>query len=108
MAADIQPWLSSLALVVSVAGTLYAWITARSRGNAEQIATLEKRVNKHDRQLDQVETTLQHLPSKDMTQRMELTLSEVRGEIAVLSERLQPVSSISERLQDFLLEQAKK
>ncbi|WP_018701414.1 hypothetical protein [Amorphus coralli] len=57
--------------------------------------------------LTTIEGDLKHLPDAHSAKRTEVALSEVRGELQVLSERLKPVAAISERLQEFLLEEAK-
>lgn len=57
--------------------------------------------------LTTIEGELRHLPDAQSAKRTEVALSEVRGELQVLSERLKPVAAISERLQEFLLEEAK-
>lgn len=54
-----------------------------------------------------IEGEMRHLPDAHSAKRTEVALSEVRGELQVLSERLKPVAAISERLQEFLLEEAK-
>ena len=57
--------------------------------------------------LTAIEGELRHMPSADSYQRTEVALEALRGQMEVLSERLKPVSEISNRLQEFLLEEAK-
>ncbi|MEI2387483.1 hypothetical protein [Breoghania sp. JC706] len=57
--------------------------------------------------LTAIEGELRHMPSADSYQRTEVALEALRGQMEVLSERLKPVSDISHRLQEFLLEEAK-
>ena len=59
------------------------------------------------RRLDRIETNMSHLPDQAHAQRMEISLAELRGQIAVLNERMMPVAGIADRLQEFLLERAK-
>ncbi|WP_319774458.1 hypothetical protein [Breoghania sp.] len=82
------------------------------------IDTVSKRLEQHvddgaasrsgiaDR-LSAIEGELRHMPSADSYQRTEIALEALRGQMEVLSERLKPVSEISNRLQEFLLEEAK-
>ncbi|MEX2480216.1 MAG: DUF2730 family protein [Gammaproteobacteria bacterium] len=114
--ADIQPWVSTLALLISIGATLYIWLTAGTRNNAEQleklahdtrqeIGAVTKRVEECERRSDRIEVDMAHMPGRDTVQRMELTLTEMRGQMGVLNERLVPVAAIADRLQEFLLEQ---
>ncbi|WP_336802000.1 DUF2730 family protein [Kaistia sp. MMO-174] len=105
---DIQQALSIASLLAALGASIYTWLTTRSRVNETQIAALSDKAAEHDRRLDKVENDLRHLPDKDLTHRMEMTLTKMQGDMAVLNERLQPVSAIAERLQEFLLEQAKR
>lgn len=56
--------------------------------------------------LTAIEGELRHMPTAEAYQRNEVALAELNGHIAVLSERLKPVSAISDRLQEFLLDEA--
>ncbi|WP_051630412.1 hypothetical protein [Afifella pfennigii] len=58
--------------------------------------------------LTAIEGEFKHMPDAASANRTEMALVEVRGQLAVLNERLQPVAAISERLQEFLLEEAKE
>lgn len=53
-----------------------------------------------------IEGDLRHMPTAESYQRTEVALAELNGHIAVLTERLKPVASISDRLQEFLLDEA--
>lgn len=102
---DVHTWLAIAALAISIGGSLYIWLTSGSRANAEQIGDTVKRVEECERRCDRLEVDLRHLPDRDQVQRMEITLTQMKGEIAVLNERLMPVAAIADRLQEFLLEQ---
>jgi prefoldin subunit 5 len=54
-----------------------------------------------------VEEHIRHLPAADTTHRLEKSIVELQGQLAVVSERLRPVAAISDRLQDFLIEQSR-
>lgn len=105
---DLQPWLGSLALLISIGSSVYLWMTTGSRDNTAAIRKLDERLSVAEQHLVTISTDMRHLPNKDGMQRMEITLAEMNGKIAVLSERLQPVAAISERLQEFMLERATK
>ncbi|BAF88137.1 unknown protein [Azorhizobium caulinodans ORS 571] len=100
----------------------YVW-TYRSKAAADRVAALEKalgdkastgrlaaledRVDKVEDRTTTIEGDIRHMPSASQAQRLEIALSEVRGDLAVLNERLGPIGAISERLQEFLLEEAR-
>lgn len=66
------------------------------------------KVDKAEDRISKIEHELGHLPSRETVHRMELALSDMRGEMRALGEQLKPVAAISDRLQEFLLEQGNK
>jgi len=104
---DVQLWLSICSMVASLGTIIFTVLTRGSRDNSVAIRKVDERVLDLEQKVARMETDMRHLPSKDGIQRMEITLAEMNGKIAVLSERLQPVAAISERLQEFMLERAK-
>lgn len=123
---DLKEWLGILALAVSVGGTLYAWLTRSGKEAGEHVAKLElqikndlkdrdlalkdrdDKINSLEDRVSRLEGEINHLPDRDTVHRMELSLSEMRGDLKAMTERLVPVASISDRLQEFLLGQAHK
>lgn len=72
-----------------------------------------------DVQFAKVEEALKHLPDREQSHRMEMAIEKLSGQMSkmdaqlsgridALDERLKPVAAISDRLQEFLLEQASK
>lgn len=78
--------------------------SAEATSRAEADRQLGSIIADSARRIDRVENDLRHLPDKEVTHRMELTLADLRSEVAVLAERLHPVAAISDRLQEFMLE----
>lgn len=97
---DFKDWLSVFSIAVSLGTIVYAWLTRTGREAHDKVEKLEDRVSR-------LEGEFNHLPDRDSVHRMELSLSELRGELKAMSERLTPVSAIADRLQEFLLEAAK-
>lgn len=75
--------------------------------DAKFTLTIDK-LDKAEDRIARVEHELNHLPSRETVHRMEISLANLNGEMRALGEQLKPVASISERLQEFLLEQANR
>jgi hypothetical protein len=98
---DPDLMLKIATLAFAVGSAIYSWVSARNKATTEKVDQLERRMTK-------VEGDIEHLPDKDMSHRMEISIAEMRGEMRVLAEKLNPVAAISDRLQEYLLEQAKR
>jgi hypothetical protein len=89
-------------------------IEAEQRIRAEAI---NQRFAMQELQFARMEEALKHLPDREQAHRLELSMEKLAGRLEAMdqrftgrmeamSERLQPVAAISDRLQEFLLDQA--
>ena len=77
------------------------------RASDGRVSTLELRVDKVENRTTAIESELRHLPSRDQTHSMEISLQEMKGQLAVLTEKVGASASINQRLQEYLLEEAR-
>ncbi|WP_246721468.1 Clp protease [Rhizobium leguminosarum] len=79
----------------------------------------EKKLTEHDRRIQAIESEIKHMPDRETTHRIEMTMTTIMGRLdaqdavlagrfEALDERLKPIQAIGERLQDVLVEQAKR
>lgn len=99
---------SLISAVLSIGAVAYVWLTAGSSKNAETLTNHDTRLTNHAERLTKLEGEVQHMPGRDTAHRLELAIEALNGRLATLDERLKPVASIYERMQELLLEQAKK
>lgn len=73
-----------------------------------RLEVTELKVADHGSRLQTVENDMQHLPNREAFHRLELNMAGLSGHIEALKEQLKPIDTLSRRLQEILLEQAKK
>ncbi len=107
--------LASLALLGHLKGyfssgekTLSDKLTAIEKRMDERLAKAESKLVEYDRRIQAIEGKIKHLPDRETTHRMELAMSEINGKLNVMAERLKPIEAIGERLQETLMEQARR
>lgn len=93
--------LSAAGSISAVALSLYAAATAHNR---RDVAELRETSVDHEKRLTEVETTVKHLPDSDTVHELQLSMVEMKGQLAVIVERVAPIKAIAERLQESLLE----
>lgn len=110
-------------LLLSFVSVAYAIASSRGKAASERVSTLEGKLEKkaekdvvaalvgkvdilEDRN-SRLEGEMRHLPSREQTHELALALRDVRGELGVLTEKLKPISHTSERLQEWLIDEAK-
>lgn len=69
-----------------------------------QVAAIEKRLAATEASIITINAEMRHLPDREATHRLEVAIEKLDGRIGMLDERLKPVASISERMQEILLE----
>ncbi|MEX2126953.1 MAG: DUF2730 family protein [Xanthobacteraceae bacterium] len=104
MLQELQPYLSALIATVALAVSI---ITASKKALRDKMRWLADRIDVLEDRCTKIEGTLAHLPDKDSTHRLETAVTELQGQINVIAERVKPISSIADRLQEFLLEKAR-
>jgi len=113
----LAPWG---ALVLSIASFWYSIASSRSKENDEKIASMSKWIESkaskdhvevlHEKldlvenKVAVIENDLTHLPAKETTHRLELSISEMRTEMRGLTERMKPIAAMAERVQEAVLE----
>jgi hypothetical protein len=111
----LQQYGAVFALVGNVAVLLLATKFVTREAHAAALAERDGRLRLLG---DKVETTedristlegeFRHLPDRNSVHSINVSLEQMKGELKALGEQLKPVAKISDRLQEFLLEQAKR
>lgn len=100
---QIVPWLSATALIISIGGTVYAVLTARSKGNEARIGDVEKRLDGHRERIQSLEQELKHLPAKDEVHALQLSMTTIDGKVSTLTTSHDALLKSIRRIEDFLL-----
>lgn len=100
----LLPWLSGL---VGLASLTYTIVSNRGKAAEARVTMLETRIALQERLMTEVKGELEHVPGKDSAHRLEMSVERLEGRFMVLDERLKPMASTVERLQEFLLDQAR-
>ena len=101
-----KDWLGLLALLISLGGVLYAWLTRRSKENAASIQRMseelsakltdnEKKLISDDRRIQRLENDVDHLPTKE-------SISELKVALAQVSATVEATNRVITRVEDDL------
>lgn len=105
--AVVSPWLGLVALAVSLGGTVYAWMTSRSKVNAEHLKTVDTTLAEHGKAIQAIEGELKHMPAKDDVTELKISMAEIKGSVAVFNEGMGALSRTVRRIEDFLMKEGK-
>lgn len=102
------PWFGPLIAAIALVHSLYShYASAASKklhATERKITAANERVTGIENRVVKIENDLQHMPDKDSTHRLEMSMADMNTELRVLAERIKPVAAVSERLQELLME----
>jgi hypothetical protein len=109
---EVKDWLA----VISAAGVIVSFIGLNYlRGqfvtkddHERSLNRLSETVSELKGRISQVEGDLEHMPDRDTSHRLEMAISRLEGKLETMDEKLKPIASISNRMQDLLLDGARK
>ena len=118
---SIASWAS---LIVSLSSFAFLVLTYRSKAASERVSALEKavsdkasvgrmgaiedRVDKVEDRTTKIEEGFRHLPSRELVHSIELLMRDVASQVTVLAERVKPIAATTDRMQEFLMEEARE
>jgi hypothetical protein len=108
MLSDLVPVVSALALFLSFGTAIWTIFSGPSRKNSTRLDDHTGRMDRHEARLQSLEQEVRSMPSKDDMHKVQLSLRDMAGQLALLNERLAPVKAISERMQELMLDQGNR
>ncbi|MDF1778752.1 MAG: DUF2730 family protein [Rhizobiaceae bacterium] len=103
----LSPWLGLFAMAISLGGTIYAWMTSRSKVNAEHLRSVDVELAEHGRAIQAIEGELKHIPAKDDVTELKIAMAEIKGSVAVFNEGMGTLSRTVRRIEEFLMKEGK-
>lgn len=101
-------WVIALSQLLTFGLTLWNLFAAGGQKNARRLEEHATALNTHNNRISALELAHLQMPSRKNFHDLEVTMTELKGSIAVLNERLRPLEAITDRMQDLLIEQGKK
>lgn len=103
----VKEWLGVMALLISVGGFLYAWITSRSKTNSEQLDQLDVRVDELVSRMQAVEQELKHMPDRETIADLRISVEGVKARLSGMEQQATSTAAGVRRIEDYLLKAGK-
>jgi hypothetical protein len=88
-----------LALLALVRGEL----RSQDKDYKEDMKSVEKHFENVDGRVGRVESELAHMPGKDLVHALQISMVELKGQMAVVVERVGPIKAVADRMQELML-----
>lgn len=118
-AAEYLLYLNTALASLAILGHAKGYFSSGEKTLGEKLATAETKLDhrqtkseakliEYDRRIQALEGELKHLPDREMAHRLELAVEKMSGRLDTMAETLKPIRATTERMNELLVEQAKK
>ena len=105
---QLMPWISAAIAIITLITLIKNSLTSGERKLDERMTKVETKMIDYDRRIQTIQSELNHMPNKETAHNLQIAMERIVGRLDTMDERLRPIASTNHRLQEYLLEQAKK
>ncbi|MVO16837.1 DUF2730 family protein [Parasedimentitalea huanghaiensis] len=109
MTLDLDLAVKALGLAIPLGGIIYTWFATRQKDVDEaftaigkRLDTGSKRMDQHDLDLMSLQQTVASMPAKEDMHRLELTMSNIGGEIKAIGAHMGAQRDVMRRLENVV------
>ena len=101
-------WALVLLTFTNLGATVWNILSGPSKRNAADLKAQSETMLRLDQRVAVLETAQQGMPTQHDFHELEVTITELKGALNVLIERLKPLESVTQRMQEWAMEQGRK
>ena len=101
-------WALVLLTFTNLGATFWNILSGPSKRNAAELKTQAETMSHLGHRVSVLEASHLGLPTQNNFHELEMTMIELRGAMAVLTERLKPLEAVTGRMQEWAMEQGRK
>ncbi|MDO5704051.1 MAG: DUF2730 family protein [Paracoccus sp. (in: a-proteobacteria)] len=100
-------WAVAGSQILTFGLTVWNMLASGSRRNAQTLETHGRTLRGLEERMSAVEMAMREIPSRRDFHDLDKQMTELRGAMSVLGERLRPIEAVSDRLQDLLMQEGR-
>lgn len=101
-------WALVLLTFTNLGATFWNILSGPSKRNAAELKAQSETMQRLDQRVAVLETAQQGMPKQQDFHELEMTMSELKGALNVMTERLKPLEAVTARMQEWAMEQGRK
>lgn len=101
-------WALVLLTFTNLGATFWNILSGPSKRNEAALKAQAESLTRLDQRVSVLEVAQRDMPKQNDFHELEMTMTELRGAMNVLTERLKPLEAVTERMQSWAMEQGKK
>ncbi len=102
-ATEILPYISLALGLIALLGHAKGYFSSGEKTNSTRLDKVETKLVDHDRRIQGVENELRHLPDKDTVNKLQVDMTDLKGQIAIIAKSSEATERATRRVEEFLL-----
>jgi len=99
----LMPWIGAALSIIALGTQLKAIISSGERKLEERVSKVEVKLIEHDRRVQAVENEMKHLPDRETVHKLQIDLTEMKGQMATMVKSSEATERATRRVEDFLM-----
>ncbi|MFN3362738.1 MAG: DUF2730 family protein [Allorhizobium sp.] len=101
--AEMSQYLGLALAVIALLGHAKGYFSSGEKTLGEDLSEEKKKVIEHDRRIQAIEGEIKHLPNKDTVNKLQVDMTELKGDIALIAKSSEATERATRRVEEFLL-----
>jgi phage shock protein A len=101
--AEISQYLGLALAVIALLGHAKGYFSSGQKTLSEDVSEAKKKIIEHDRRIQTIEGEMKHLPNKDTVNKLQVDMTELKGDIALIAKSSEATERATRRVEEFLL-----
>ena len=101
-------WALVLLTFTNLGATFWNILSGPSKRNEAALKAQSESLSRLDQRVSVLEVAHREMPKQTDFHELEMTMTELKGAMNVLTERLKPLEAVTERMQAWAMEQGRK
>lgn len=102
-AQEMLPYVNLVLGVLALLGIAKGYFSSGEKTLTINVKGAETKLIEHDRRIQAIEGELKHLPNKDTVNKLQVDMTELKGDIALIAKSSEATERATRRVEEFLL-----
>ncbi|MCY1667867.1 DUF2730 family protein [Rhizobium sp. SL86] len=100
---EISQYLGLALAIIALLGHAKGYFSSGEKTLTARMDQSEKKLVEHDRRIQAVEGDMKHLPNKDTVNKLQVDMTDLKGQIALIAKSSDATERATRRVEEFLL-----
>lgn len=100
---EVSQYLGLALAIIALLGHAKGYFSSGEKTLTNRVNKAEDKLVEHDRRVQAVENELRHLPDKDTVNKLQVDMTDLKGQITIIARSSEATERATRRVEEFLL-----